>query len=72
MNASTKIAFAVVILMGLGSFPANALVPGQCTPWKSLLGGLASLGNVRLAPRQEYTSSLKRFAHHPQSNVVSL
>ena len=39
MDTSTKVAFALVILMGFGSFPANALVPGQCTPWKSVLGG---------------------------------
>jgi hypothetical protein len=39
MNTSTKIACALVILTGFGSFPANALEPGECTPWRSILGG---------------------------------
>ena len=39
MNTSTQIAFALVMLTGLGSFPASALEPGECTPWRSILGG---------------------------------
>ena len=40
MNTSTRIAFAVAILTGLGSVPAAALELGQCTPWKPVLGGV--------------------------------
>lgn len=43
MNTSTKIALAVVILMGFGSFQAKALEPGECTPWASVRGGLCKV-----------------------------
>jgi hypothetical protein len=38
MTSSAKIAFALAILMGFASFPANASPVGECTPWKPLLG----------------------------------
>lgn len=58
MNTSAPIAFALLILTGLGSFPANALEPGECTPWQSILGGACkerkcAVGKspaIRLAP----------------------
>lgn len=43
MNTSIKIALAVVILMGFGSFPAKALGPGECTPWVEIRGGLCKV-----------------------------
>ena len=43
MNTSTKIALAVVILMGFGSFPAKAPAPGECTPWVPIRGGLCQV-----------------------------
>jgi len=33
MNNSTKLAFALAILMGFGSLPAQAVQPGECTAW---------------------------------------
>jgi hypothetical protein len=38
MNSSTKIAFALAILMGFASLPASARPFGECAPWKSVLG----------------------------------
>jgi hypothetical protein len=39
MDKSTKVALALAVVMGLGSFPANALEVGECTRWVSILGG---------------------------------
>ena len=39
MKSSTKIAFALAILMGFASFPAKAVEPGECTAWRPVLGG---------------------------------
>jgi hypothetical protein len=43
MTTSTNIAFALAILMGFAAVPAKALEPGECTPWKPLLGGACKM-----------------------------
>jgi hypothetical protein len=37
MNTSTKLAFALAILMGVGSLPAKAM-QRECTAWTPVLG----------------------------------